>query len=748
MSLTREDLIKHIERAEQLYKANLFTHIKSHITAVQDHFDTLSDAADYARYYRIVMLYISAFEEINLPVMQSYLEALETVNEVQASDYELICSYYKQCEASIYERALMAHPYNETLHLHYALKLQHENRFIEAILILKYSLECYPALTETQFLLWDVESARLKYLCNSPQEADAYEVLDLATSTHNLDVLKGLQLDDRLDVKSKSLTHIQVALWEDRSVEVIQHWNTEWKLLKLTEQARYLLADYAKSFMMYDMVSQILRAPSKPVFPEETFTNFKEYKAYMRAVANSGWQLAQHHYLLVGNSANYYTKNRHVQNICVEQGLALNPKNPLLLVLKAKTLFAENNYNETATAYHNAYRNGLRMSEYLFYLLEVNNRIQSWQGILDIVEQFHKRTPPTLKTLFFKARALVMLQQFDEALEVINEALEDFPLPPHSYAPWLYNLRMIIHRTHQNYSAFFEDMQEEINYYNIGDSDYCSTMNMCIEALLEMGDYEECYKYAIYNHEQEQLSSELYPVFQWLCFYDFLNEKPEDLKDPTENDLIIEPSTFIDYRNNGLVYWMLGNTNQAAESLKLAAAQASNKAYYLKLALACSKEGFDNTLSIALCETIKKDVPEASEWNTGFDYANLLQSEKQHKEALTAYKNLLQNYPDFTFFQFPKDENHMMLRVFKDSSKALNDVNSHTKYNAMLLSKDYPSDQALLEHLDIAKTHSKSDVFLQHNLLEIISKLDITFENGELEMLKEIKSKIRSDYFA
>ncbi|WP_458627057.1 tetratricopeptide repeat protein [Winogradskyella sp. PC D3.3] len=746
MSLTRVDLIKHIERAEELYKANLFTHIKPHITAVQDHIEVLNDSVDYARYYRIVMLYITAFEDINMTVLQSYLEALETIKEVQASDYELICSYYKQCEASIYERALVAHPYNETLHFHYALKLQHEHRFSEAILILKYLLECYPALTEAQLLLWDVESAQLEYLCNSSEESDCYELLELASATHHLNVLKGLQLDNRLDSKSKNLTYIQVDLWENSSAEILQYWNTEWKHLELTEQTQYLLADYAKSFMMYYLVSQILSTPPKPEFPEETFTNFKEYKVYMQAIANSKWQLAQHHHLLVGNSANYYTKNRQIQNSSVQQGLALNPKNPLLLVLKAKTFFAENNYNETAAAYHDAFRCGLRMSEYLFYLLEVNNRIQSWQGILDIVDLFHKRSHPTLKTLYFKARALVKLQRYDEALEVINEALEDFPLPPHSYAPWLYNLRMMIHRVHHNYTAFFEDMQKEINFYNDGDNDYCSTMNMCIEVLLEMGNYKECYKYAIYNHEQGQLPTALYPVFHWVCFYGFL-QKPDDLEALTENHLVKEPTTFIDYRNNGLIHWMLQQNIAAAESLKTAAKLSSNKGYYLKLACLCLKENSNYSAAVQLYKTIKEETPEAIDWELNYDYFCVLQDNKQYDDVLIALQHLLQSYPEYTFYNFPKDQYHLMLKVLKDVHKTLGHLEDYTKYNAMYLSKPYPSHKALLEHLEITKTHYKDNLFLQHNILETLSKLDINLKNGELNMLKEMKSKIRSEYF-
>ncbi|MBU2061650.1 MAG: hypothetical protein KKH44_07380 [Bacteroidetes bacterium] len=748
MSLSKKEVLKLIERAEEIYKANQYMQLQTVIVTIQDNIDILGDdnAAVYARYYRIYMLYIGAFEELNMPVLHSYLVALENCREVQASDYEYVCSYYKECENEVYENALMQFPYNENLHVYYALKLQEDKRYDEAIVILKYILECYPALTEARFLLWEVEAAQLEKLTNSNEEVDRHQLLDLASATHNLTFLKELQVDDRLDLASKDHARIQISLWEARSVENKNLWKTEWKSLKLANRTRLLIADYAASFMMYDIVSQILKAPSKPQFPEEQYSNFDQYKAYMQELANSGWQLAQHHYLLLGNAANYHTQNNQALQTCVEQGLALNPKNPLLLVLKAKSLFRKAKYSECGAAYHEAYRNGLRMSEYLFYLLEVNSRIESWQGILDIVAQFHRRQSPTLKTMFFKARALVKLQRFDEALEVINESLSDFPLPAHSYAPWIYNLRMIIHKVNLDYTAFFEDMQEEINYYQEGDSDYCSTINLCVEALLEMGDYQECYKYTIYNHEQGHLPEELKPVLQWLCFYEYI-PKPEDLNSATEEDLIAEPSTFLDFRNNGLIHWMLRNHSAGAACLIQAAEMASNKGYYLKLALACSKESFIAAPSIEICETIKREAPEASDWQLDYDYAELLYDDKRYMESLIAYQNMLQNYPDYSFEHFPKDENHMMLRRLKFISKDLSNSEAYIKYNAMFLSKEEPSEVALLDQVTAANTYFKEDVYLQHNLLERITKLDIEFENNEIEALSEIKTRIRNTSF-
>ena len=746
MMITRKDLIQHITRAEQLYAANLYSQLASHITAVQEHFEQLEET-DYARFYRIVMLYICAFEDVNMPVMESYLEALESIGEVEASDYELICSYYTQCDESIYKKAVVAFPYNDTLHLHYALKLQHDKRYADAILILEYILECYPALTEVRFLLHDVQTAQLLKLCASEEAAHYNDVLTLASATHNLDALTGLEMDPRLDPKSKTLIHIQLSIWNSKSVEIAQHWQTEWKLLDLTPTTRYLLADYAQSFMRYDLVAQILRAPKTPEFPEDNFSTFDQYKVYMQDLANSGWQLAQHHYLLVGNSAYYHTGDDNIFNICVKQGLAQNPKNPLLLVLKAKYFYSKEDYNQTGAAYHEAFKNGLRLSEYLFYLLEVNNRIKSWQGILDIVKQFHKGQTPTLKTLFFQARALVNLQQHDAALEVINEALEDFPHPAHSYAPWLYNMRMEYHRKNHNYDAFLEDLHKEVGFYKTGDNDYCQTINCGVEALFEKEDYEECYNYAIYNHEQGKLYPHLYPVFQWICFYEFALQKPDDLEDVTTADLVTQPSTFIDYRNNGLIYWILEDYIAAANALQQAANLATNKALYLRLAIACANEGFNYDKSEILCEIFKTETPEARNWRTDYDYCQIILDKDDYQEAYKVFSELLQSYPETSFYAFPRAFNNMFASVFRDCSKGMNNLPAFHKYTAMHLSNDNPSVYVAKEEQTYADQHYTNDLFLRHNLLEYASRLECGLTDVEKDALLQIKSTISNTYF-
>ena len=746
MTKTRQELIQHIERAEQLYAANLYSHLSSHITTVQEHFEQLNET-DYARFYRIVMLYICAFEDLNMPVMESYLEALESLNEVQASDYELLCSHYQYCQESVYKKAVVAFPYNDALHLHYALKLKHDKRFTDAILILKYILECYPALTEVRFLLHEVQSEYLQILCDTDEAADYKAILGLASATHNLDILKGLQLDDQLDQESQSLVHIQLALWNNKSAEIAKLWKNEWKLLDLTPNTRYLLADYAKTFMRYDLVAQILRAPKTPDFPEENFKNFNQYKAYMQGLADSGWQLAQHHYLLVGNSAYYHTGNEKIFNICVTQGLAQNPNNPLLLVLKAQYFYAKEDYNQTGAAYHEAFKNGLRLSEYLFYLLEVNNRIKNWQGILNIVEQFHKGQTPTLKTLFFQARALVNLQQHDAALKVINEALQDFPHPMHSYAPWLYSMRMDYHKKNQNYTAFLEDLNEEIYFYKIGDNDYCQTINSGVEALLEKGDYQECYKYAIYNHEQDKLYPHLYPVLHWLCFYDFLITKPDYLEDVTKADLVETPTSFIDHRNNGFLHWILGDNKAGANALYEASKLASNATYYLKLALECANEGYDNAQSLQLSKTIKNQFPEIRDWHLDLNYAELLKKEKHYTAAYNAYLDLIQSYLEASFFGFPKDEYNLLARALKECALGMENKSEYHKYNAMLLSKDQPNKNLLKEQQTYADQHYKDDLFLRHNLLESNSRLDIEMTEAEKDELLQIKSIITTSYF-
>ena len=143
----------------------------------------------------------------------------------------------------------------------------------------------------------------------------------------------------------------------------------------------------------------------------------------------------------------------------------------------------------------------------------------------------------------------------------------------------------------------------------------------------------------------------------------------------------------------------------------------------------------------------KRQAPEASDWQLDYDYAELLYDDKRYMESLIAYQNMLQNYPDYSFEHFPKDENHMMLRRLKFISKDLNNSEAYIKYNAMFLSKEEPSEVALMDQVTVANTHFKDDLYLQHNLLERITKLDIEFENGEIEALSEIKTRIRNTSF-
>ncbi|MEP2280413.1 hypothetical protein [Maribacter sp.] len=749
MSLTRQEVLQHVEKAHALLKAKRYAELNPIITAIQDNLDILGFKypKDNARYYRFFMLYIGVFEKVNMEVMHSYLEAIEQIGQALASDYEYICSYYKTCPESVYEKALQSYPYNEALHIHYALKLQIEKRYTEAITVLKYVLECYPATTEARFLLWEIETAQLDELVTSSEEADCYELLDLASATHNLGVLKGLQLDTRLDKKSKQLTYIQIAIWENRSVEIIEQWNSEWKSVELTDLTRNVLADYAKAFMIYELVPQILKAPQQPQFPQTDFSNFSEYKVYMKALINSGWQLAQHHYLLLGNAAYFYSNNKNAIEICLKRGLALNEKNPLLLNLKAMTLKSGNKNQEAGATYHEAFRNGLSMDNYLLYLIELNNRIESYQGVLDTVKQFHIRHTPTLKSLFFKARALFKMQRDDEALEILNEALQDFPLHSRSYAPWMYHYRMVINKRKRNYTQYFIDQQAEINYYVDGDDDYFNTTNLAVETIFEQGEYEECYKYAIYNHEQGKLAEELYPIFQWICFYDFLLEKPENLQDVTEANINQEPESFEDFRNNGLIYWMIDDHTAAAESLMTAASKAINKAIYLKLALNCAKEGFKNSLCLTICETIRKEVPEAREFNTDYTYAFILNDEHRHKEAYEALLGVLKSYPERTFFEFPKDYNYL-LHILKNNAKELEDMSGYNKYISMLLSRENPIENQLREQQALAKSQSEEDLFLQHNLMENLTRLNFELSTEEQEELKKMKMRIKASHFA
>ena len=746
MELTKEEVVRHLEQAEQAYVVQQVHKLEQHISAIQENFDVFSnsDTSVYIRYYRLYMRFLGLFKEVDVSAMKTYLEALEAEGIVEASDYECICSYYKQCPQEIYEKALMAFSYNENLHLHYALKLNEERRFGEAIEVLHYVLECYPESTEVRFLLSEIQREYLDDLCISEEEVPVNKLLYLASATHNISVLKGLNLDPRLTQAEQYHTQIQLAIWQNRSVEVRDQWRAEWKHLKLADRTRILLADYAKAFMIYDMVAEVLVYPETPEFPEENYSDFSAYKSYMAALVNAGWQRAQHQYYLIGKSCYFYSNDLKKMAYCLQQGLTLNPKNPLLIELKGKFFFYQGDYQEAAKAFHAAFNNGLSATDYLQTLMDLNDRVRNNEGILQVVNQFHLRHWPNAKSTCFKGFALAKLGHDAQALAVLNEGIEGYN--QNSFHAWMYYWRAILHKRNKNYDLFFQDIEREVQFYKEGSSDYCNSMNLSMEVLFEMADYEKSYNYASYCHEQGKLDPELYPVLQWLCFYNF-KENPEGVRAASEGDLVPNPQTFIDYRNNGLVYWIIGNETAAAESLVLAAQNASDAGVYYKLAFIAARAAFDNTLSLNIYDELKARVPEDRTWEVDYPYPDLLLKANRYKEATAAQINLIASYPYRAFFDFPKDINYLA-GALKRSAKEAGNLKDYIRYSAMFLSKESPWEIDLKEHQEITEDFYKEELFLRHNLLQTASHLEEPLEELETSTLENIKSHFITTYFA
>ena len=747
MELTREEVLKHITAAEEAYTQRLHHQLESHIVVIQENFDALGaqDQAICIRFYRLYMRFLTLFEAVDVATMQTYLEALENEGVVEASDYELICSFYHKCPQELYEKALMAYSYNETLHLHYALKLKHEQRFEEAVEVLKYVLECYPGATEVRFLLWEIEQEYLDELCHTEQEVDATALLDLASATHNTAVLKGLELDPRLSKAEGYHVQIQLAIWQNRSVAVRDQWRAEWKFVELATKTRNLLADYAKAFMMYDMVAEVLSFPEAPEFPAEDFNDFSDYSDYMQALTHAGWQRAQHHYLLIGKSCYFYSKDLKKMAYCLQQGLELHPKNPLLLELKGKFFFFQAEYPQAAEAFNEAFRQGLSATDYLQTMMDLNDRVNDPKAILQVVNQFHQRHFPNAKSTCFRGIALLKLGLVAEALSVFNEGIEDYQQS--AFHAWMYYWRAVIHRKNKNYELFFQDIEREVQFYELGSSDYCNSMNLSMEVLFEMGDYEKCYQYACYCHEQGRLDPELYPVFQWLCFYDF-KENPEGLRPASEGDLVPDPETYIDYRNNGLVYWIIGNEAAAAKSLVVAAQNSPDAGVYYKLAFSASREALDDhQLSLDIYEEIKAQVPEARIWEVDHPYPALLSAAKHHEQATAACLNLIASYPYRAFFDYPRDINYLA-QALKKSAQGAENMTDFIRYSAMLLSTENPEENHLKEQHQMVKDFFKDQLFLRHNLLEAASRFEQPLEAVEAQDLAHLKSRLIATYFS
>ncbi|WBL21131.1 hypothetical protein [Zunongwangia sp. HRR-M8] len=743
MELTREQVITHIEQAEAAYANQLNRQLESHIVAIQENFDALEaqDQAICIRYYRLYMRFLTLFEEVKISAMQTYFEALENEGVLEASDYELICSFYKICPQAIYEKALMAYSYNETLHLHYALKLKEECRFTEAIEVLEYILECYPGSTDCRFLLWEIKQEYLDELCNSEKEIEATQLLDLASATHNKSVLKGLELDPRLTSAEKYHVQIQLAVWQNRSVENRNQWRAEWKHVELANQTRDLLADYAKAFMMYDMVDEVLKFPEAPNFPEENYSDFAAYRTYMLALTNAGWQRAQHHYLLIGKSCYHYSKDLKKMAYCLQQGLELHPKNPLLLELKGKFFFFQADYQQASEAFNEAFKQGLSATDYLQTSMDVYDRVNNYKGILQTVNQFHQRHFPNVKSTCFRGIALVKLGFLDHAFEVFTEGIENYPQS--AFHAWMYYWRAVIHKHHKNYDLMLKDIQSEVKFYPEGSSDYCNSMNLCMVSFFETGDYKKSHQYGVYCFEQAQLDADLHTVLKWICFYSYL-PKPEGLEKASEADLIANPETFIHYRNNGLTYWMIGNYTEAIDSLLIAVEKDVEKGLYYQLAYLCARESPGKESAVRIYRDLVKEVPEARNWEIDISYTGLLERTQNFKEAKEAFLNFTASYPYEVFYNFAQHKS-MIIQTLRESAKGEMNIKDYTRYTAVLLSKENPLEIYLQEHQQIAEDFHKEDLFLYHNLLAG-SKTEVTEE--KTKKLRKIKAELIQNYFA
>ncbi|MBW2960562.1 tetratricopeptide repeat protein [Mesonia aestuariivivens] len=746
MELTREQVITHIEQAEAAYANQQNRQLESHIVAIQENFDALEaqDQGICIRYYRLYMRFLTLFEQVKISAMQTYLEALETEGVVEASDYELICSFYKLCPQEIYEKALIAYSYNETLHIHYALKLKEERRFTEAIEVVDYVLECYPGNTECRFLLWEIKQEYLDELCNAEEEIEATQLLSLASATHHKSVLKGLELDPRLTPAEKYHVQIQLAVWGNRSVENRNQWRAEWQHVELADQTRDLLADYAKAFMMYDMVDEVLKFPEAPHFPEENYTDFSGYRAYILAVTNAGWQRAQHHYLLIGKSCYHYSKDLKKMAYCLQQGLELHPKNPLLLELKGKFFFFQGDYEQAAAGFNEAFKQGLSATDFLQTSMDLNDRVKNSKGILQTVNQFHQRHFPNAKSTCFRGIALVKLGFLDQAFEVFTEGIENYPQS--AFHAWMYYWRAVIHKHHKNYDLMLKDIQSEVKFYPEGSSDYCNSMNLCMASFFEKGDYKKSHQYGAYCFEQRQLDADLHTVLKWICFYNYL-PKPKGLEEASEADLITNPASFIDYRNNGLTYWMIGNYTEAINSLLLAAEKDTEKGLYYQLAYHCARLSPDKEVAVRIYRDLVKEVPEARNWEIDISYTGLLEQTQNFKEAKEGFLNFTASYPYEVFYNFAKHKD-MVIQTLKESAKGEGNLKDYTRYSAVLLSKENPNESYLKEHQQIAEDFHQEDLFLRHNLLARLARFETEDNEEEFQKIKNLKAEIIQNHFA
>ena len=210
---------------------------------------------------------------------------------------------------------------------------------------------------------------------------------------------------------------------------------------------------------------------------------------------------------------------------------------------------------------------------------------------------------------------------------------------------------------------------------------------------------------------------------------------------------INNPQTPMDYFGNALRFWIMGFNLASAQAFEQAGDMGWETVYCYKRAFwrSCRSEGHEE-YTLELYDKIMTYDPTQREWLIDYRYAYILYTLKKYEQAIKAYKMLMEYYPD-TAFEEEKDYNHNVA-VLLDCERNLGNIEAATRYTSMRMSWQTPQKSDCKRLQVMADEHYTEELFLRYNLLRLSEEIETGLSQNEKESLKDIKRKLKSEYFS
>ncbi|WP_417368568.1 hypothetical protein [Flavobacterium beibuense] len=751
-------LENYIEVAELAYREGRWEEVDKTIRAAQEIVSDSEGNIDdllKIRFYRLGIIYWTMYDnDLDIEFIKKYSELLEGLNTIALTDYQMICSFYNECPEEIMQRALLQYPDDLSLLNAYAKKLQELGQHNNAIIILEHLTELYPEASFAQLMLMHSRDQLLKVVMEqsenvSTDEDIASSCFDLAIQSCNMTAINELKEYPIINQQEKKLIHldIQKCIYKKGFDKVSKKWKEKWIDKELDFTSVLLLANYFYEYNTYGLVKEVLEGYSFAELEQINEINeFNDLAVYWElANINKVQNRIMYNFFLA--NAYHYTGEAEKAAQCVNAGLELDPNNALLTVLKSNTqLTVDKDPEEAYNTLSTAHLQGLPPKTYYQQLIMFYRLVADWNNVIRTINQYEVRNVPNEATIFYKADAFAHLGYQINALECLEDGIQYFSHTP--YIISMYQLRMMIYKNQKKYKLFFDDVKHKLSYCSKKGNEYWSTINQCVEIIFIIGDYRRCYEYASEAYRNNRLHPQLLPILQWLIAFDHddYQEIPE-VPEVTNDSVINNPQTPMDYFGNALRFWIMGFNLASAQAFEQAGDMGWETMYCYKRAFwrACRSEGHEE-YTLELYDKIMAYDPTQREWLIDYRYAYILYTLKRYEQAIKGYKMLMEYYPN-TAFEEEKDYNHNAA-VLLDCERNIGNIEAATRYTSMRMSWQVPQKSDCKRLQVMADEHYPEELFLRYNLLRLSEEIETGLSQNEKESLKDIKRKLKSEYFS